>query len=140
MLDKLPRNDKYPKSWLIKQIIDQVNYHHGRILNPTTDITFTESTCPDEKNPFVHRDCYRVVVLLDGWDHMKPLPDFVEFYETVKMQAPKTVDKMPREDYYQAAFKNTDLDEDTDEGGEDDEAATKKAQEKAKKEREEADF
>lgn len=27
------------------------------------------------------KSCYKIAVILDGWDHLRPLPDYTEYFE-----------------------------------------------------------
>jgi hypothetical protein len=40
-----------------------------------TDIHFEESTCPSEEGEGKTRDCYKIVIILDGWNHMEPIDE-----------------------------------------------------------------
>ena len=31
--------------------------------------------------PPIVKKCYKIAVVIDGWDHMEPLPDYKEYFE-----------------------------------------------------------
>jgi hypothetical protein len=80
--------------------------HHARILNPESDILFeineyedaasspriaatahaaaiakTEQPSDAQQPAQIIKPCYKIVVILDGWNHMTPLPDYRQYYE-----------------------------------------------------------
>lgn len=90
LIDKVPIGEElYPKAWLANQVLEMCKKHHARVLNPLRDIHFEEDEFEDttgqEKEgvnpPKVIKKCYKIVVVLDGWNHMMPLPDYKDYYE-----------------------------------------------------------
>ena len=90
LIDKVPMDEElYPKAWLAKQVLEMCKKHHARVLNPQTDIHFEqdeyeESTKEEHQGvlpPKGIKKCYKIVVVLDGWNHMMPLPDYKDYYE-----------------------------------------------------------
>lgn len=79
----MPRDEQlYPRAWLTSQIVGLCKKHHARILNPLKDIYFedneyTQSSKEGESAGQVQKS-YTIALLLDGWDHMHPLPDMEE--------------------------------------------------------------
>ena len=87
VIDRVPRGEEaFPVAWLRAQVVALCQKHHARILNPERDIAFVEDE--REARPGAaggepagaRTPCYKLVLLLDGWDHMHPLPDLEEHW------------------------------------------------------------
>jgi hypothetical protein len=81
VLDKVPMDEAlYPKKWVFEQIISQCKKHHARLMNPQRDVYFEE----DEYTPTEGGDkgkvikCYKIAIMIDGWNLMRPFPEFRE--------------------------------------------------------------
>ena len=82
IVDKVPRDeDNFPKNWIREQIIALCKKHHARVLNPMNDIIFNEGEYVVENKTeastlaeHITYKCFTIVILLDGWNHMNPLP------------------------------------------------------------------
>ena len=55
--------------------------HYARVLNPINDIIFNEGEYIVENKTesstlaeHIIQKCYTIIILLDGWNHMYPLP------------------------------------------------------------------
>lgn len=80
--EKVPQDEaNFPKSWLREQIINLCKKHHARVLNPVGDIIFNEGEYIVENKSggstlaeYSVQKCYTIIILLDGWNHMHPLP------------------------------------------------------------------
>ena len=87
VIDKVPIDSEvYTKKWITKQILDLSKRHHARILNPQKDIFFEEGEytyTPKRKKggETQIRKCYKIVIIIDGWNHMKPLPNYHEYFK-----------------------------------------------------------
>ena len=82
IVDKVVQDEEnWTKTWIREQVISLCKKHHARVLNPNQDIIFNEgeyfvenktegSTLAEQ----TIQKCYTIIILLDGWNHMHPLP------------------------------------------------------------------
>jgi rubrerythrin len=128
--------------------------HHARILDPKRDIHFEEDEYevdshqkPAEGEKVKEREtakekkkCYKVLVVLDGWNHLTPLPDYEDYFDQ-KGQAFEGFDQIASDDYRNFVSL---VDSDTEDDQEDPEAAAAKEeqqrQEEEKRKKEEEDM
>ena len=86
VIDRVPRGEaRFPEAWLRRQVVELCQKHHARILNPEKDIHFEKDeyeVLPTAGGDAARhtKESYKLVVLLDGWDHMHPLPDLEEHF------------------------------------------------------------
>ena len=84
VIGRVPRGEaQFTEAWLRAQVVGLCQKHHARLLNPDLDVHFEEDDYELEPTvdggvPGSKRPGYRLVILLDGWDHMHPLPDLEE--------------------------------------------------------------
>ena len=77
VVDQIPRGDEnLPVEWLRSQVLKYCTKHNARILDEEHDVQFIEDTM--DLGDGVKKPCYRIVILLDGWNHMHDLPDIIE--------------------------------------------------------------
>jgi hypothetical protein len=96
--------------------------HHARIFNPKTDIHFEETKCPKEGVEGEERDCYRVIIILDGWNHMEPIDEeeIEHYFSDIKRQRPKPFHEMERSEFrHFIDLVETDSDQEEDKGDDD---------------------
>jgi hypothetical protein len=148
LIDRVPIDEAlYPKAWLVDQIIGMCKKHHARVLDPTRDIHFEEdeyevsgpAQADGAEPPKEKKKCHMIVVILDGWDHLTPLPDYEEFYEQ-EGQAFEGFDQITSSDYRQfisLADSDTEDEQDDPEAAAAKEAARKLEEEKRAKAEEE---
>lgn len=79
------------------------------------------------------RKGYKIVVMLDGWDHMKPLPDYTEYYEELNKDF--TGYEQIQSADYRASYIEDLYDSNSEDDEEDEEAAKAKEQKRLEEER-----
>jgi len=99
VIDRVPVDEKFPKSWLLQQILLLCKKHSARILNPLTDVCFFDGEYAKGNKDSPKEKCYRIVLLLDGWDHMAPLPDLEDFYASQLGSRFKGLGRVTSEEY-----------------------------------------
>jgi rubrerythrin len=81
VVDRIPRDDpQFTKSWIRQRVVELCKKHHARFLNPIQDIYFEEDEMEVRNCDGVleRKPSYKMVILIDGWDHLSPLPDMEE--------------------------------------------------------------
>jgi rubrerythrin len=82
VIDKVPRKHaQFTQDWIKAKVVELCRKHHARLLNPLDDIYFEEDEMEVKNSEGVveKMPSYRIVVLLDGWDHLHPLPEMEEY-------------------------------------------------------------
>jgi hypothetical protein len=64
--------------WLRTQVLELCAKHHARLLDPDHDVSFIEDEMEAQPGSETKKPCFKVVVVIDGWDHMHALPELTE--------------------------------------------------------------